>query len=432
MITYHHVPDSIFAALASGLGGPAAVERLGSVQHSKQLLLLRYLAERWGGDESGDSAVDVLVQAERRDPQAVADLIADPMVGEWAVQTTRRISGGTGSTAHDSADLAQLGALAAAAALRTGLETEVRTRTLSGTVTLPTFGSAVLGSDGPAVVTIAHSGATVTGGAARVAVSAEDPRWLPLRRLVAHHRDLDGSLIIEDGNPYRDSYHAPAAARLSTEEIQEWQDRFAEAWWLLTTFVPERAAELAAGLRSAVPLVTEDEGEARSATARDAFGMLGLTRPRSASDLAVTLVHEFQHSKLSVLLDLVPLYEPDGDERHFAPWRADARPTGGLFQGVYAFLGVADTWRGLRSAPGLEGLATEEFAFVREQVAAGLSALEGSTELTARGREFAAGLRQTIDRLCAVWVPRPAAEKAITKLNERRRVWHLQPKHWGA
>lgn len=425
MIAHHHMPADRFADLASGLGGPAAVRKLANAQRSKHLLLLRFLTEAWSGDESCRTAVDVLVRAERRDPRTVAELMADPMVGAWAVRTTRRIVGDADEPGVPvSADLAQLGALAAVAALRTGLDAQTHTHALTGRVTLPTLGGAVLGSDGPAVVTISAGRATVTGGSGRVTVCGNDSRWWELRRLVARHGDLVGSLAIEDGNPYRDCYHAPAADRLPADEVRHWQHRFIEAWELLARFIPERAAELAAGMRSVVPLVTEDDGVARSGTARDAFGTLGLTRPRSATELAVTLVHEFQHSKLSVLIDLVSLYVPGGEERHFAPWRADARPTGGLIQGVYAFLGVADTWRALRSAPGLEESATREFAIVREQVAVALAALEGSAELTPQGRQFTAGLRRGLNRLVADPVPASAAEAAANTLAQRRRAWH--------
>jgi len=427
MITYHDITADLFAALASGRGGPAAVHHLAGVQHSKRLLLLRYITEACSGDRDGRAAVDVLTLADRRDPRAVAELITDPMVGAWVARTTRRLVGDVdgGSTAPVSADLAQFGALAAAAALRTGLDAELRTHALDRAVTLPTLGSAVLDAGGPAVVMISAGRATIAGHSANVTVEVQDPRWRATRRLVTRHGGLASSLAVEDGHPYRDCYHAPVAGRLTAAEVRQWQEVFAEAWSLLVQYVPERAAELSTGLRSVVPLVTEDDGVARSGTARDAFGTLGLTRPRSAAELAVTLVHEFQHSKLSALLDLVRLYTPGGGELHFAPWRADARPTGGLIQGVYAFLGVADTWGALRSAPGLEESATREFAFAREQVAVGLAALEGSAELTTRGREFAVGLRDVVERLRAERVAESAATAATAILSQRRDAWRL-------
>jgi uncharacterized protein len=427
MTAYHRIPADLFTALASGLGGPAAIRQLAGVRHSKHLLLLRLIVDAYAADRDGDGAVDVLVEAERRGPSAVADLITDPMVGAWAARTTRRLVGdvGGGTGAPVAADVAQFGALAAAAALRTGLDAELRTYALGCTVTLPTLGGAALGADGPAVVAISAGRATVTGQAARVTVGAEEPGWHETRRLTADHDRLGISVALEDGNPYRDCYHAPPAERLSADEVLRWREVFAEAWSLLVGHLPERAAELATGLRSMVPLFTEHDGMARSGTARDAFGTLGLTRPRSAAELAVTLVHEFQHSKLSVLLGVVPLYTPGGAERHFAPWRTDPRPTGGLIQGVYAFLGVADTWRALRSAPGLEESATREFAFAREQVEVGLGALEGSAELTSEGREFASELRKVVDRLRTEEVAQLAAKRAAETLQNRRHTWQL-------
>ena len=43
--------------------------------------------------------------------------------------------------------------------------------------------------------------------------------------------------------------------------------------------------------------------------------------PSTAAEFAVTLVHEFQHSKLSAMLDLKPLIDPADDRRYFAPWQ---------------------------------------------------------------------------------------------------------------
>lgn len=420
MTGYHAVPAERFTDLASGLGGPAAIGDLAAARRSKHLLLLRFLAEAG----SSSQAIDVLIQADRRDPRTVAHLLGDPMVGAWAVGTTRRLLGHHDSGVPVSVDLAQLGALAAAAAFRTGMDAEVVTSARAGCVALATLGSASLpDSDGTAIVTVTGGRGMVSSGSSRVLLAGRDSRWRPLRRLAARHDDLVGVLTIEDGNPYRDCYHAPAMDRLDPDEARRWQDLFTEAWDLLGRFVPERAAELAAGLRSIVPLVTDGTGMARSGTARDAFGAAGLTRPRSAAELAITLVHEFQHSKLSALLDLIPLYIPGGSERHFAPWRTDARPTGGLIQGVYAFLGVADTWRALRAAPGFEARATQEFAVVRQQVEVGLNALESSTELTGRGRMFAAGLRAALTSLLADPVPRSTEAEATAALSLRRDIW---------
>jgi HEXXH motif-containing protein len=412
MIHQHHeVPDSRFAALASGFGGPEAIADLAGAQRSKRLLLLRAISQA----AEDRTATEVLIQADRRDRHVVADLMSDPLVGAWAADAVRPPA--------DPADLGQLSALAAAAAARTGFDVRLNTRTRARRITLPTLGTALLEADGMAVLTVKDGRVTVHGDSGTVSASDDDPRWQSLRRLRARHDDRRGTLAVEDGNPYRDCYHAPPADRLSDTDFARWQELYAEAWALLAGFAPERADEIAAGLRSVVPLATGDDAMARSGTARDAFGTMGLTCPGSATEFAVTLVHEFQHSKLSALLDLVPLYVPGGYKLHFAPWRTDARPTSGLIQGVYAFFGVADTWRSLLAAPGLAQQAAREFAIVRRQVQTGLTALEGSTELTPKGSEFAAGMRVALDALLAVPVPPAAARAADAALAERRRIW---------
>ena len=418
MTGYHRVSAEHLAALATGLGGPAAVRELAAAQRSKRLLLLRYILEAGAGKVG--PAAEALIAADRRDHGAFADLIGDPMVGAWLCGTVRKL-------VHDAGDpathVAQVGALAAAAALRTGLDATVSTHTSDGRVTLPGAGTAMLGSDGPAVVTVTGGEVTVSGPSGPVRTAAGDHGWLPLRRLSAGYGGYAGTVAVEDGNPFRDGYHAPPAGRLRPDEVGQWQELFDATWALLARHLPVRAAELAAGLRALVPLAARGEDIARSGTVRDSFGALGLTLPPSVPDFAVTLVHEFQHSKLGGLLDLVPLTVPDGKERHFAPWRTDPRPTGGLLQGAYAFLGVADTWLALRAEPACERRATREFAVARLQVDAGLDALQASAELTARGREFTTGLRAASDLLMAEPVPRRVAADAAAELAGTRRAW---------
>jgi uncharacterized protein len=418
MIEFHRLPAERFAALGSGLGGAAAVDDLAAAQRSKHLLLLRHLRDEWRSDDAR-RAVDVLIRADQYDPKIVSDLVGDPMVGRWAAETVRR--GGEVPVVIED-DLAQLGALAAAAALRTGLREEIPTRTRSGRVALPTLGTADLGVDGRVMVSVDEGQAVFSSGHRLASTAGDDPRWRPLWRLTAEQGGAKATVVIDDCNPYRDCYHVAPAERLSHPEVARWQALFDEAWALLSRHLPERAAELATGLRTLVPLVTED-GMARSGTARDAFGATGLTRPGTAAEFAVTLVHEFQHSKLSALLDLVDLYQPGGDERHFAPWRRDPRPTAGLIQGVYAFLGVCDTWRGLRTAKGLDDQATREFAIMRRHTDVGLSALEASAELTEQGHAFVAYLREALSVLLAEAVPAAISTAADESLADLRRDW---------
>jgi uncharacterized protein len=215
------------------------------------------------------------------------------------------------------------------------------------------------------------------------------------------------------------------ANRLSAEEIKLWQATFEESWRLLADWLPDRAAELQVGLRTLVPLV-RDDNTARSATLRHAFGVFGLTRPATAADFAVTMVHEFQHSKLSAVLDLTRLTRPDDTGRYFAPWRTDPRPLPGLLQGVYAFVAVADTWRALRAAPGIEQLAEKRFVAARLQVDRGLTAVESSGGLTAEGGQFVAGLRSATDVLLSEPAASATVRAAEAALAHTHRMWQEQ------
>jgi uncharacterized protein len=151
--------------------------------------------------------------------------------------------------------------------------------------------------------------------------------------------------------------------------------------------------------------------------------VFGLTRPATAADFAVTLVHEYQHSKLSALLDMTPLSDPDDQGRYFAPWRRDPRPLGGLLQGVYAFVGVADTWRALRGVDGVTGTAEQEFADARLQVDLTLAAVESSGALTEAGAVFVGHLRQFTDTLLTVPVDETVARRAEQRQRELHQRW---------
>jgi HEXXH motif-containing protein len=429
---YHQLDADDLTALASGPRSVSAVRELCSSQLSRHLLLLKFVSERWAADRRDlDGSIAVLAEAQRLAPQVYAELLIDPLVGAWLATTTRQLSHPERSTFPLSGELLHLGNLAAAAAIRLGLDCELTGYARQGSVTLPTLGGASLADhpDGPVRITVARGRATLRAATGATTIPEAGERWRELRRLTAAHGARKCSVTIEDGSPYRDGYHAPPSERLSAQEAGEWQDLFTDAWRLIGQFLPERAAEMTIGLRAMVPLVDDGSGAARSGTARDSIGALGLTKPRSAADFAITMVHEFQHSKLSAVLDLVPLCVRDGTARHFAPWRADARPTAGLIQGCYAFLGVADAWRGLQAAPGLAKSATGQLAMVREQVRVGLAALEDSGELTRAGKHFAAGMRAGLDRLLAVPLPDDAVDHARSSVEVRRLDW--QRRHPG-
>ncbi|GAB7043492.1 MULTISPECIES: HEXXH motif domain-containing protein [Catenuloplanes] len=417
MTEFHSLDDDDLAGLATGLGGADTVRRLAESQLSRTLLLLRYVCTHWPGPvEHRDAAVAALAAAQKRKPEVYERLLGSPLTGAWAAGTVRRLRSGTVT----SADLGYPGALAAAAAAEAGVDAETWGYASAGAVTLPGLGTARLPgrpSDGPARITVSDGSVMLARAGRLLRVPAEAAAsWEP-------RRSLGAGVVLEDGDPYRDSYHAPPAARLGADEAARWADVFAEAWELLGRVLPDRAPELAAGLRVLVPLHDDGTGAARSGTGRDSFGMVGLTRPLSAVDLVVTLVHEFQHSKLSAVLALCPMYEPSGTERHFAPWRTDPRPTGGLLQGVYAFLGVADTWSRLR---GIDPEAEAQFAAMRTEVRAGWEALDGSAELTPAGRRFVTAMGAAIGALEARPLPAVITQRSRVDLARKQEAWSIR------
>jgi HEXXH motif-containing protein len=382
-------------------------------------LLIRRLGQRWPGPpRERDAIVDALHRAHTADPSRFADVLGSPLVGAWAAIANRALEQG----GAQRSDFDQLGAVAMVACHATGVEGEAAGAVRDGLVSLPGLGVALVGPADRARLTVDQRRLAVRAGSSVVTVPAPDGEgWQAVRHLRGGG-PRPVRLGLDDLDPYRHGHHAPPAPRMSTVEFGRWNRLFDSAWRLLTGAVPERAEELAAGLRTLVPLVQTDEHSARSATIRHAFGVFGLTQPPTAADFAVTLIHEFQHSKLSAILDLVPLSEPADGRRFFAPWRSDPRPLAGLLQGVYAFVGVADTWRGLRAVAGLEPTAQARFAETRLQVDRGLTSVEQSGALTDGGTALVHHLRRTTDALMTESIPPyidRAARLALDQTHER-------------
>ena len=174
-------------------------------------------------------------------------------------------------------------------------------------------------------------------------------------------------------------------------------------------------------IRVLTPLSPPQGGQV-SATSRDTFGAILLSRPVDATSLAVTMAHEIQHAKLSALLDLLPMTDGDGECRFYAPWRDDPRPASGLLQGAYAFLGVAGFWLRQSRLPGGEP-ALAEFARWLSAVRTVVDTLFASGELTAAGHAFVSGIDRTLGRWEAERVPDEAAAAARDANEEHRERW---------
>ena len=418
MIDVHRLTPAAFERLAAGYGGEDGVRELRDAQLSKHLLLIRFLSESF--PDGGSGLQDLLERSRTAAPDAFRAVLGAPLVGGWTAIAARA----AGQNSLAAADRDHLAAVAVVAAAAAGVDGAVQVPVQDGRAVLPGLGAVEAGAATTVTVTSAGGRLFATTDAGVLAVPAdpttETPGWQPVRPLAATAAGLRIRVGLDDVHPYRHGYHVPPTNRLPAAEVDRWRAMFQQAWALLAAHLPERAAELAAGLETLVPLVQTDPHSARSATLRHSFGVFGLTLPPTPHDFAVTLVHEFQHSKLSAVLDLTRLTDPADDRRYFAPWRTDPRPLAGLFQGVYAFVGVADTWRAMRGAV---EVATARFAEARLQVDRGLTAIEESGALTSEGLRFTAHLRGTADRLLAEPLPAAADAEARAALAHTYSAW---------
>ncbi|MEU8772864.1 HEXXH motif-containing putative peptide modification protein [Streptomyces sp. NPDC048606] len=405
------VSSRTLRALASTEPTPEGTRLVRDVRRSKRLLLLRAVldaAPDGPGGETGERWA-LLEEAERQDPDAVRDVLHYPATGVWAEETLRRLHAPYGP----APDLAHLGALAVAAALRAGIGFKATLRPVNGRLVLPTLG--LLRPDRPGPLALTER-------------SWDSADALPLHPLPGGRASLD------DLDPYRvrpPGGPAPghpvelrtepvrAARRLTPKGHKRWDIQWSGALTLLERYDSTRAEEVDALLRSVVPLA----GGSRStgATLPAAAGSL-LARSQAPPALAATLVHEVQHGKLAALADILTLHTADRTPCHWAPWREDPRPLEGLLHGTYAHLALAGYWQ--RAALyGARG-AWAQHARLRAQVAAVLPALRAEPHLTVTGREFVEGMacaERAMDEL-----PPPGDQHATARraLDRERRAWY--------
>ncbi|WP_055491866.1 HEXXH motif-containing putative peptide modification protein [Streptomyces sp. TP-A0356] len=421
MIRSYVVPDTVFDALAGGEGGAEAVALLRRARRSRNLLLLRYVLDGPCGAVAREAA-ELLSRVERTAPTAVETVVEGPSFGPWAHRAARDCPEHRRGrcTARD------LAALATVAAVRAGAAAEISVPVHEGTLRLPGLGTALrMGDEDEALVVTGEGtrcpertgpvepgtpgpsagapGDAVAGPcpvairlAGRTVTLPRDPfrvgrDWSPVAVLEARHRGVTLRLPLETADPRLPSLDTARAGP------DAWQGLLQPAWELLVESHPRRAEELVAGLNAIVPLPAPARGVA-SSTSRHAFGTVLASWPADPERLALTLLHEFQHSKLSALTDLVTLYEPGGPPRLYAPWRPDPRPPGGLLQGIYAHLGDLAFWRdrsGKRQGPE-QADAVWRYAQTRAHAERGLSEAWARVRLTELGTRFLTRAAETV------------------------------------
>jgi uncharacterized protein len=261
-------------------------------------------------------------------------------------------------------------------------------------VHLPEVGTAYLpaGGTGPARLRFDGAELRIAGVSGTVVVDPSGfmtESWQPTRRVVLE----DGWTVrIEDGDPARKCHRWPSTGRLRDDEEQQWRAALADAWQLIRAEVPGYAPGLRAALRTVVPLLRDESGSQRASTARHAFGSVAaaLAEP---SELAVMLVHEFQHGKLGAVLELHDLYDERSDARMTVGWRPDPRPVEGVLQGIYAHAAVADIHR---ARLGRNESAAKLYARYRRWTVEAIAGLRKTGALMPLGEEFVDRVEATV------------------------------------
>ncbi|MFF1709025.1 HEXXH motif domain-containing protein [Streptomyces sp. NPDC058268] len=454
-LSFHQLSASGVRALALGEGDSDVVDELLAAERSRRLLMLRALDDGLsrsgpslgsGAVVSPDEAWALLERVQKQSPEVFDDVLMCPHTGMWLSLALRRLRG----TSYEDAPLwvvtGHLSALAAAAGARAGLNFSMTVPVRRGVVPLPTLGCAVVEASEPwstAQVICGDGALRVLGARGEVAVPADPqesgPGWHAVRRVALGSKSHAKRLVLEELDPYR-TFPRPSEPTLMTAaEEASWRKLLADAWGILLRDDAESADAMRPGLMSLAPVSARERFRPYSGTAGDAFGSVTASHPDDAAQLAATLVHEFQHTKLGGLMHLEALTRqaPDQDqtgpeELFYAPWRDDPRPLGGLLQGIYAFAGVARFWRVHRHAAdaAYAPLAHFEFALWRTQVWSTLHLVAGHERLTPLGRSVIEALRER----CAEWMADEVPDRELELAGEaaadhraRWRAHHLGP-----
>ncbi|MFE2753573.1 HEXXH motif-containing putative peptide modification protein [Actinosynnema sp. NPDC059335] len=365
------VPAADFVALARGGGGASAVRTLRRARRSRTLLLIRSIAR----DPAARPAFAALREVARVAPEAVDRVLDHPSVGAWATRTALAMRRG------DAARPAELAFTAAAAAVRAGVAVDLEFPPVE-VFSLPSLGVVV----GPGLA------------------------YSPLPEVALGGVTLQVDLWHGGGVPDGLSV-APSV------DLPRWRASLGAAWDLLARDHPALAAEFAEVVSVVTPMPSSPTGTS-SATVADAFGCVFLSPTPDAETLAVTLVHEAQHSKLVALMDLFPLVEPGRDAVFYAPWREDPRPAAGLLHGTYAHLGVAGFWRG-RPGPA----AQAEYARWRSAALVTAETLLACGHLTPTGHAFVTEMADVLRAWCAEPLPATALAAAEAEATAHRARW---------
>lgn len=331
---------------------------------------------------------EILVAVQRSDPMVVRDILHHHRFGAWAAVCASETA--TRSPAGDPTVRAYLASFAATAAIRAGIEFDLELPQVGDMVVLPGLGCWI----GPVAdrVSVRYRGGTPP--------RPDGYRWIPLRRLTASSPFGPADVEFDDLPPTPSAWPEVVAMDsrdrrhpYDDSEFRRWQRLFGAAVPLLAAAVPELTAPLVQGMHALLPRGREPGGFL-SSTLVDSFGAAAMIRPDDPVTLATGLLHEFQHSKLAVLMELRPLVAEEGPADLPSPWRREPRTAGAVLHGAYAHLAVARFLR--RVAGDGNGSPIPDACSVEHDVRTGCETLLDSDRLTPSGRRFVTVMRRAV------------------------------------
>jgi HEXXH motif-containing protein len=438
------ISDHELDSLAAGGASHSAIEKLLAGEFSRRVLQVLAILDSVHDTtpetvRSLREAYELLCQVQTADPEVVWSVLTLPCAGFWADACLR---GDTGIIGYQ-----YLASLAALAAIRAGYEAEIRVPVVGGLVCLPTAGTvtarqtipvAVQRTGSATVLVLADGGFRITGPDGVVPVttgSAKAPGWVPASLLRAGAPGQQLNVWLADRGPFRGPPGIALAAPLSTGQTACWQRMLARTWQIVASRHPEQAAAMTLALRTLTPMAggsCAPDGGQDSATAMSAPGAVLLTPPYEPEVMALTLLHEFQHTKLAALEHMVVLHSGDPRPRFYAPWREDPRPLGALLHGAYAHLGVAAYWHGVvtsANGPWLGDMAEEELGYWIWAVRTAVAQLQDSDALTSTGRRFVTGMDTAASRLATLPLGSAAKQRSTQRARRHRAAWNTRHRH---
>jgi HEXXH motif-containing protein len=191
-----------------------------------------------------------------------------------------------------------------------------------------------------------------------------------------------------------------AARCVDAEALAGWLTRAADAFSALQRLWPGMADEILHLQSMLVPVLAPPNGLSISLSS-DAFWGAILVSDADEVLFNESLVHEHSHNVMYGLLRHHTFLVSGGfdGERHYSPWRPDARPIYGLLHAVYVFSRVCEYYaRLVRSHLGDLRLV-ERLALLQSRVEIGCLVLRASGDLTLTGSELVDAIEANATRL---------------------------------